>query len=150
MLVAILACSECLGVDAEQSFGGISGFQDVDLARELGWSGIALKTCKGFSSALVTTAKAREEGLLYSVQDLTNPGLSLLHSVGFAARIQPLKGVEANARQFMPAASAREAVVHPGIFQTSEGTFSTESLTGPGLGFRVEEMEPWQGDGQGA
>jgi len=125
---------------------GIAGFEDIDVARELGWSGIALKTCKGFSSALVSVAKARNEGLLYSVQDLTNPGLSLLHSVGFAARIQPLKGVEANARQFIPFASERERPVHPRLFQPEGGEVSTESLTGPGLGFRVEEMAPFEID----
>jgi L-alanine-DL-glutamate epimerase-like enolase superfamily enzyme len=123
---------------------GIAGFEDIDLARELGWSGIALKTCKGLSSALLTVAKARQEGLLYSVQDLTNPGLALLQSVGFAARIQPLKGVEANARQYIPAASAREAAVHPHICQVTNGEVSTESLRGAGLGFRVEGMAPFK------
>ena len=123
---------------------GISSLHHIDAARELGWSGIALKTCKGFSSALLSVARAREEGLLYSVQDLTNPGLALLHSVGFAARIQPLKGVEANARQFIPSASEREKVVHPRLFQPVGGDVSTESLTGPGLGFRVEEMAPFE------
>ncbi len=123
---------------------GISSLEDIDVARDLGWSGIALKTCKGFSSALLSVARARQEGLLYSVQDLTNPGLSLLHSVGFAARIGPLKGVEANARQFIPFASGREAAVHPRLFQPTGGEVSTESLIGPGLGFRVEEMEPFE------
>jgi L-alanine-DL-glutamate epimerase-like enolase superfamily enzyme len=122
---------------------GIASFEDIDLARELGWSGIALKTCKGLSSALLTVAKARQEGLLYSVQDLTNPGLALLQSVGFAARIQPLKGVEANARQYIPAASAREAAVHPHICQVTNGEVSTESLRWAGLGFRVEELAPF-------
>jgi len=123
---------------------GISALEDIDLARELGWSGIALKTCKGFSSALLSMVRAKQEGLLYSVQDLTNPGLALLHSVGFAARISPLKGVEANSRQFMPSASEREAVVHPGIFRPTGGELSTESLTGNGLGFRVKEMGPFE------
>lgn len=126
---------------------GVASLEDIDTARELGWSGIALKTCKGFSSALLSVAKARREGLLYSVQDLTNPGLALLHSVGFAARIRPLKGVEANARQFIPSASRREAAVHPAIFQPRDGELSTESLTGAGLGFRVEEMPDFPGDG---
>ena len=77
------------------------------------------------------------------MQDLTNPGLALLHSVGFAARISPLKGVEANSRQFMPSASERERAVHPDIFQPTGGEVSTGSLTGNGLGFRVKEMEPF-------
>ncbi len=125
---------------------GISSLQDISVARELGWSGIALKTCKGFSAALLSVARAKAEGLLYSVQDLTNPGLALLHSVGFAARIDPLKGVEANARQFMPSASARESAVHPDVLQPTAGEVSPESLTGNGLGFRVKEMEPFRTD----
>ena len=123
---------------------GVARAEDLDLARQLGWSGIALKTCKGLSSALLTMAKARAEGLLYSVQDLTNPGLALLGSVGFAARIGPLKGVEANARQYIPFASEREQAVHPGIFQVTDGEVSTESLRGSGLGLRVEEMAPFE------
>jgi len=125
---------------------GIASFEDIDVARQLGWSGIALKTCKGLSSALLTMAKAHQERLLYSVQDLTNPGLALLQSAGFAARIQPLKGVEANARQYIPGASAREAAVHPRMFQVTDGEVSTESLRGAGLGFRVEEMTPFKID----
>ena len=64
----------------------------------------------------------------------------------YAARIHPLKGVEANARQFMPAASERERAVHPGVFQPTRGEVSTESLTGNGLAFRVREMAPFKAD----
>jgi L-alanine-DL-glutamate epimerase-like enolase superfamily enzyme len=80
---------------------GITSVADLRLARQLGWSGVALKTCKGHTSALLCVAAARRWGMLYSVQDLTNPGLALAHSVGLAARLNPIKGVEANARQFL-------------------------------------------------
>lgn len=115
--------------------------EDFDLAMELGWSGIALKTCKGHSGALVFASKAMQEGIPYSIQDLTNPALALIHSVGLAARLSPIKGVEANARQFFPATSQRHARVHPKLFKLSAGCVSTESLGATGLGYRVEEIK---------
>ena len=55
---------------------------------------------------------------------------------GFAARIATIKGVEANARQFCPEASAREARVHPGIFRANRGELDLRSIAGDGLGYR--------------
>jgi len=119
----------------------LTTFKDLELALELGWSGIALKTCKGHSAALVFASKAEQEAIPYSVQDLTNPGLALIHSVGLAARLNPIKGVEANARQFFPASSRRQALVHPNLFQVREGSVSTESIGATGLGYRIEEIQ---------
>jgi len=109
---------------------------------ELGWSGIALKSCKCQSAELVLASKAEAEGVPYAIQDLTNPALALIHSVGMAARLNPIKGVEANSRQFFPAASERERRVHPDIFTLRQGMVSTLSLQGYGLGYRMEEMGP--------
>jgi len=119
----------------------LTTLEDFNLAMELGWSGIALKTCKGHSAALVFASKAAQEGVPYSIQDLTNPGLALIHSVGLAARLSPIKGVEANARQFFPATSRRHARVHPHIFNVKDGHVTTESLGPTGLGYRIEQME---------
>jgi L-alanine-DL-glutamate epimerase-like enolase superfamily enzyme len=113
---------------------------DFDLAMELGWSGIALKTCKCQSADLLYVAKAEHLGIPYTVQDLTNPGLALLQSVGLAARTHTLKGVEGNSRQYFPAVSNPEATVHPGIFRLNAGQATTSTLLGPGLGFRTEEI----------
>lgn len=110
-------------------------------ARELGWSGIALKTCKGQSADLIFIAKASEEKIPYSVQDLTNPKLSLIQSVGLAARIKTIKGVEANARQFIPFASEREEKVHPELFNLKDGEVSTKSIKGFGFGYQMEKIK---------
>lgn len=118
----------------------LADLRSFDLAMELGWSGVALKSCKCQSAALVFAAKAEKMGVPYTVQDLTNPGIALIHSVGLAARLDTLMGVEANSRQFFPAASEPEAKVHPGVFRLKEGCATTESLTGPGLGYRWEEI----------
>ena len=119
----------------------LTGLEAFDSAMELGWSGIALKTCKGQSMTLVLAAKATALGIPYTIQDLTNPSLALIHSVGLAARLHPMKGVEANSRQFFPKASEPEAKVHPNLFHVRDGMVSTESLKGYGLGYQIEKIE---------
>jgi len=119
----------------------LTGLADLDLALELGWSGVALKACKCQSAALVLAARAEEAGIPYSIQDLTNPALALVQSVGLAARLNPIMGVEANSHQFFPAASEPEAAVHPGIFRRREGVLRTRSLRGPGLGYQSEKIQ---------
>jgi L-alanine-DL-glutamate epimerase-like enolase superfamily enzyme len=111
------------------------------LAVELGWSGIALKSCKGQSMDLILASKAREMGIAYTVQDLTNPSLSLIHSVGLGARLYTMMGVEANSRQFFPGSTRPgEKRVHDGIFTVRNGVARTGSLQGPGLGYQMEKI----------
>lgn len=121
----------------------LATLEDFWRALELGWSGIALKSCKCLSKDLLFVALAEYHGVPYAVQDLTNPSLALLESVGLAARIHPIKGVEANSRQFFPHANRVVAQVHPEICQVRNGLARTSSLQGPGLGFQVEKMEEW-------
>ncbi|MBC7287215.1 MAG: hypothetical protein H5T86_04045 [Armatimonadetes bacterium] len=116
----------------------LTDLESFDMALEHGWSGVALKACKCQSAALIMAAKARELGVPYSVQDLTNPSLALFHSIGLAARLYTIKGVEANSRQFFPAAtSPAEREVHSGMFYIRRGYANTWSLRGPGLGFQM-------------
>lgn len=124
----------------------LTTIEDLELAMELGWSGIALKTCKCQSSDLLFIAKAAEAGIPYTVQDLTNPGIALIQSVGLAARSYPLLGVEANSRQFFPATSKPERRVHPGLFNVVEGRVSTASMRGTGFGYRMGEIGRVWGD----
>jgi L-alanine-DL-glutamate epimerase-like enolase superfamily enzyme len=118
----------------------LTSMADFDLALELGWTGVALKACKSQSMALLMACRAAELGIAYTVQDLTNPALALLQSVGLAARLSPLKGVEANSHQFFPEASHREAPVHPGLCRRRDGILRTESLQGPGLGYQIDRL----------
>jgi L-alanine-DL-glutamate epimerase-like enolase superfamily enzyme len=118
----------------------LSGVEDFQLAVDLGWSGIALKSCKCLSSDLLFVALAELARIPYAVQDLTNPSLALIESVGLAARTHPILGVEANARQFFPAANDLVATVHPDLCRVRNGMAGTASLRGAGLGLRVEEM----------
>lgn len=119
----------------------LSTVEDFKLAMELGWSGIALKSCKCLSSDLLFIPMAELAGIPYAVQDLTNPSLALIESVGLATRIHTIKGVEANSRQFFPKANEAAAKVHPDLFNISEGVAKTASIRGTGLGLRVDEME---------
>jgi L-alanine-DL-glutamate epimerase-like enolase superfamily enzyme len=85
---------------------GLTSLHLLAEAQRRGWSGLALKTCKGHSFALVAAAWAHAHGMLLSMQDLTNPGLAAIHAALFASRISTINGVELNADQFTPAANA--------------------------------------------
>jgi len=118
----------------------LTSLADFDLAMELNWSGIALKVCKGHSWALLFGARADQQRIPYAIQDLTNPGISLVHSAGLAARLHPMMGVEANSCQYFPDANTSVGAVHPGISRRQDGQLNLESIQGPGLGFRWDEI----------
>jgi hypothetical protein len=50
-------------------------------------------------------------------------------------------GVETNAMQFYPAASAAEEAVHPGLYRRRNGEVDLSSIRGPGFGYRLEEIK---------
>ena len=118
----------------------LTSIDDFRLAIEYGWSGIALKSCKCLSSDLILIPMAELLGIPYAVQDLTNPSIALIESVGLAARIHTIKGVEANSRQFFPLANVHESKVHPELYNIRNGVAKTGSLSGPGLGFQIERV----------
>ncbi|MCL2623717.1 MAG: hypothetical protein FWD31_08640, partial [Planctomycetaceae bacterium] len=62
-------------------------FESLLLSREQGYSGVALKACKGQSEALLMGAAAQMFGMYLCVQDLTCPGASFLHSATLSARM---------------------------------------------------------------
>ena len=84
----------------------LTDLETLLLAREMGYTGIALKACKGQTHAMLMAAAGQKFGMFLCVQDLTCPAASLVHSAGIAARVPGNAGIEANARQFVPAASA--------------------------------------------
>jgi L-alanine-DL-glutamate epimerase-like enolase superfamily enzyme len=112
----------------------------VRLGRELGWTGVALKTCKTQTGALLSLCWARAHGMQLMVQDLTNPMLAQVTHVLLAAHAPTLAGVETNAMQFYPEASSAEAVIHPGLYRRTAGRVDCSSLSGPGFGYRVAEV----------
>lgn len=104
------------------------------LAREMGYTGIALKACKGQSNAMLMAAAAQKYRMFLTVQDLTCPGASLIQSVGIAAHVPGVAGVEANARQYVPTANQGWERRFPGIFSIRNGRFRTGEMVGAGLG----------------
>jgi L-alanine-DL-glutamate epimerase-like enolase superfamily enzyme len=103
------------------------------LAREMGYTGAALKACKGQTQSLLLAAAAQTMGLFLCVQDLTCPGASLIHSAGLAAHVPGVAAIEANSRQYVPAANRGWDDRFPRIFRVTDGTMRTGELTGVGL-----------------
>jgi L-alanine-DL-glutamate epimerase-like enolase superfamily enzyme len=112
----------------------LTDLESFHLAREMGYTGVALKACKGQSHAVLWAAAAQKYKMFLCVQDLTCPGASLIHSAGLSAHIPTVRAIEANARQYMPAANKGWDERFPGLFQVKDGTMETAHLDGPGLG----------------
>jgi len=108
--------------------------ETLHLARDQGYTGVAFKACKGQTQSLLLAVAAQKFGLFRCVQDLTCPGASLIHSAGLAARIPGVVAIEANSRQYCPAANAGWDTRFPGVFTTTNGRINTGLLTGVGLG----------------
>jgi L-alanine-DL-glutamate epimerase-like enolase superfamily enzyme len=107
--------------------------ESILIAREMGYTGVALKACKGQTQSLLMAAAAQKFGMFLCVQDLTCVGASLIHSAGLAAHIPGVAAIESNGRQYCPGANEPWATSHPGIMRISDGTMATETLTGLGL-----------------
>jgi len=119
----------------------ITTVESVLTAHAAGWDAIVVKTCKTQTTAILLAALARRLGMRVIVQDLTNPMLALLAHVQLAAHLDDGWGVEVNGVQYYPEASQPEAMVHPAAFARRDGYVSTESLGGPGIGYRIEEIQ---------
>ena len=109
--------------------------ESLQLCRELGYSGVALKACKGHTDALLMGAAAQKYGMFLCVQDLSCPGASFLHSSSIAARIPTVAAIEGNSRQYCPAANEAWKPRFPSMFVITNGTVGTAALNGPGLGY---------------
>ncbi len=111
------------------------GLESLRLAVEQGYSGIALKACKGHSEALLMAAVAQHDKLYLCVQDLTCVGASLLHSASLASHIPGVAAIESNGRQYCPAANAAWLDRYRALFEVRGGAVPTSCLDGWGLGF---------------
>lgn len=112
----------------------LTDLPSLEIARELGYTGVALKACKGQTESLLMAAAAQKYGMFLCVQDLTCPGASFLHSAEIAARIPGVAAIEGNARQYCPAGNAQWQDRFPSMFRMTDGTVDPSCLTGPGLG----------------
>ncbi len=96
--------------------------ENLALLEAQGWSGLALKTCKGQTHSLLAYCWGKQNGLFLTLQDLTNPGFALVHSANLCAALTlSVPYFEANARQFMPAACWEAQILYPEYFRVAEG-----------------------------
>lgn len=112
-------------------------FDSLLLAREQGYSGVALKACKGHTEALLMGAAAQRYNMFLCVQDLTCVGASFLHSASLAARIPTVAAIEGNGRQYCPAGNRGWEEAYPSMFRITDGTVGTHALNEVGLGYQV-------------
>ena len=112
----------------------------IRLGRSLGWTGVALKTCKTQTGALLSLCWAKAHGMSLMVQDLSNPMLAQIPHILLAAHARTIMGVETNSMQFYPAASALEEAVHPGLYRRRNGQIDLSTLSGAGFGYRLNEI----------
>ena len=110
-------------------------WKHVRLGRELGWTGVALKTCKTQTGALLSLCWARAHEMDLMVQDLTNPMLAQIPHVLLGAHAGTIMGVESNGMQFYPDASLQEAKLHPGVYQRNRGMLDISTIKGNGFGY---------------
>lgn len=115
-------------------------WQHVAFGRNLGWTGVALKTCKTFSGALLSMCFAKQHGMTLMVQDLTNPMLAQIPHVQLAAHSGTIMGVETNAMQFYPEVSKNEMKIHPGLYKRRDGKVDLSTIGTIGFGYRYDEI----------
>lgn len=125
------AAAKLIPVVIDESLTGQEAFLQ---ALQMGYSGAALKACKGQSQSLLMAALGQKRKVFLCVQDLTCPGASLVHSVSLAAHVGPVQAIEANARQYVPAANRGWEKRFPGIFAVKDGLVRTSGIDGSGLG----------------
>jgi len=113
----------------------------IKLGRELGWSGVALKTCKTQTGALLSLCWAKAHGMTLMVQDLTNPMLAQIPHVLLASYAKTIMGVETNSMQFYPEASLAEEKVHPGVYKRRNGMVDLSTIKGAGFGYCLDKIK---------
>jgi L-alanine-DL-glutamate epimerase-like enolase superfamily enzyme len=101
---------------------------------EQGWSGLAVKTCKGQSASLLAYCWAKAHNYHVTIQDLTNPGRALVHSANLCAHLAlSFDSFECNSRQYMPHARPAEQADYPEYFRAVNGALSLPARLTPGL-----------------
>jgi L-alanine-DL-glutamate epimerase-like enolase superfamily enzyme len=111
----------------------LTGFDALQRGRKIGYTGVALKACKGQSQSVMLNAAAQKFKLYMTAQDLTCPGASLIQSAGIASHVSQIDTLESNAREYVPAANLPWLKKYPGLFEVRDGKLHTSQLTGLGL-----------------
>jgi L-alanine-DL-glutamate epimerase-like enolase superfamily enzyme len=118
----------------------LTDLQSLKLARQRGYTGLALKACKGQTECLLMGAAGAEYGMFTCVQDLTCVGGSFLHSAAIASRFPKVVAIEGNGRQYCPVGNQAYMRQYAPMFRVRYGTIPTDLLSGEGLGFEWEPL----------
>ncbi len=113
----------------------------IRLGRDLGWTGVALKTCKTQTGALLALCWAKAHGMTLMVQDLTNPMLAQISHAQLTAYAGTVMGLETNGMQFYPDASLPEAAIHPGVYRRQNGHIDISTIHGSGFGYQLDQIK---------
>jgi L-alanine-DL-glutamate epimerase-like enolase superfamily enzyme len=111
----------------------LTGFDALSRGRKIGYTGVALKACKGQSQSMLMNAAAQEFKMYLTAQDLTCPGASLIQSAGIASHVSQIDTLESNSREYVPSGNREWTEKFPGLFEVRDGKLHTAKLTGPGL-----------------
>lgn len=111
----------------------LTGFGALLRGQKIGYTGVALKACKGQSQTVLLNAAAQKFKMYMTAQDLTCPGASLVQSAGIAAHVLEIDTLESNAREYVPAANQPWLKKFPGLFEVHDGKLHTGNLTELGL-----------------
>jgi L-alanine-DL-glutamate epimerase-like enolase superfamily enzyme len=118
----------------------LTDFASLKLARQRGYTGVALKACKGQSECLLMGAAAAHYNMFTCVQDLTCTGGSFLHSAAIASRLPKVAAIEGNGRQYCPVGNLAYMQEYAPMFRVRYGTIPTELLNSEGLGFHWQPL----------
>lgn len=119
----------------------LTDLASLKLARQRGYTGIALKACKGHSECILMAAAAAEYKMFTCFQDLTCIGGSFLHSAALSSHIPRVAAVEGNGRQYCPAGNQAYMKQYAPMFRVRYGTVPTDLLNGVGLGFEWQTLK---------
>lgn len=78
-----------------------TNLDDLKHANACGWNGLAIKSCRGQTLALLGAAWGHARGWKNTVMDLTSPNIAAIHTVMLASRINGVTTAEVNAAQFL-------------------------------------------------
>jgi len=109
---------------------------DVDsllLAHQMGWTGAVIKSPKGLTHMIMIASVAGKQKIFACGGDMSCPGAALIQTASLQARVPSISSVEANARQFLPAANKEWEPRFPGMFRIKDGMMQTGELNKPGL-----------------
>lgn len=118
----------------------LTDLESLRLARQRGYTGLALKACKGQSECLLMGAAGAHYSMFTCVQDLTCIGGSFLHSASIASRLPKVAAIEGNGRQYCPMGNEAYMTDYAPMFRVRYGTIPTELLDGEGLGFQWQPL----------